>query len=167
MCFVKLQFNISFSKILTTYDVQVNFCTLESLTLSYNRRKQVSSPHVGWRSSTVLTVKVTRHNTNEIRFKLTLIIDNVWGKSRKLMTLLLSEVRVTWTYHKEFNVGEIPESVSVSRPSGSFKNFTFPLPDSYRSLNSVVSMGFNFNKLVENYWTINVFTWRPCCLWWI
>ena len=28
--------------------------------------------------------------------------------------------------------------------------------DSYRSLNSVVCMGFNFNKLVENYWTIMV-----------
>ena len=33
------------------------------------------------------------------------------NQERKLMTLLLSEVKVTWTFHKEFNVGEIPESV--------------------------------------------------------
>ena len=32
----------------------------------------------------------------------------------KKTDLLLSEVRVTWTYHKEFNVGEIPEFVCLA-----------------------------------------------------
>ena len=32
----------------------------------------------------------------------------------KRTDLLLSEVRVTWTYHKEFNVGEIPELVCLA-----------------------------------------------------